>query len=333
MQVLLLDSYDAARVERLRGLIDPSWSIATSSHGAPEDELHALLANAEAVVTQYWGERTPPAPVLSLIQLPGAGFDAIDFACVPAHSAVCNVFEHEIGIAEYVTLALLESEIRATEMDHHLRAGRWQDGFVTGAPFHGELHGKRVGFLGFGHIARATALRMKPFGVEIWTRTRTPEQAGPLAGNAGGLEALDTMLEACHHIVVACPLTSETRGILDARRLALIGPEGVLVNVARGPIVDEAALFEALSSRTLGRAVIDTWYRYPDPTAGPGVERRPSRFPFHELDNVVMTSHASGWTDALFERRYRMIAENLERLRTGRELTHVLKPPGGSAPH
>ena len=82
----------------------------------------------------------------------------------------------------------------------------------------------------------------------------------------------------------------------------------MLVNVARGAIVDETALYRALSDRTIRHAVIDTWYQYPDPMAGLDNHCPPSQYPFEQLDNVTMSSHASGWTDALFKRRFAVIA-------------------------
>lgn len=330
MKLILLDGYDAERVEFLRTLLDPSWELTTSSHDT--EQLSILLGGADAVVTQYWSSRTPPALGLKLMQLPGAGFDAIDFSQVPEHCTVSNVFEHEIGISEYIVLALLESEIKLAEMNAHLRRGRWQDGFVTGAPFHGELFGKRVGFIGYGHIAREAARRLAPFGVEVWSRTRSPEKVDALVSDAAGMDELDAMLSACRYIVVTCPLTAATRGLLDARRLALMGAKSILINVARGSVVDEEALFNALRSRTIESAVIDTWYRYPDPALGFEQRHPPSNFPFESLDNVIMTSHASGWTDALFERRFRVIAKNLEHLRKGEPFENVLMGPGGSPP-
>jgi phosphoglycerate dehydrogenase-like enzyme len=102
-------------------------------------------------------------------------------------------------------------------------------------------------------------------------------------------------------------------------------PEAVLINVARGPIVDEDALYQTLSARTIRGAVLDTWYRYPGP-GDPDVQ--PSRHPFHELDNVVMTPHCSGWTEGLMERRFAVIADNIERLRAGRPLLNQVHPPG-----
>jgi phosphoglycerate dehydrogenase-like enzyme len=113
--------------------------------------------------------------------------------------------------------------------------------------------------------------------------------------------------------------------LIGADELARMKPDAVLINVARGPIVGEDALYQALLERWIGGAVLDTWYRYP----GPGDQGvRPSRHPFHELANVVMTPHCSGWTEGLIERRFAVIADNIERLRDGRPLLNRVHRAG-----
>jgi phosphoglycerate dehydrogenase-like enzyme len=116
-------------------------------------------------------------------------------------------------------------------------------------------------------------------------------------------------------------LNAETRGLIDRRRLGLMKRSAVLINVARGEVVAEDALYEALRDRVIAGAVIDTWYVYP---AAGEPDPYPSRRPFHELPNVIMTPHASGWTDKLLGRRWRVMADNLERLAAGQELRNVV---------
>ena len=335
MNVLLLDGYEEERGELLAARLGPGWTVTAGRHSDPRDLLGERLAVADAVVTQYWSAELPAAPRLRLLQLPGAGFDEIDFEAVPAPSAVCNVYEHEIGIAEYIVAALLGREIRIARMDAALRRGEWRHGFVLGAPLHGEIHGRTVGFVGYGRIARATARRLAPFGVRVVARTRSPDPSGPgaeLLEDLAGIDRLDDMLPQVDYLVITCPLTDATRGLVDARRLALLGEAAVVVNVARGPIVDEEALYAACRDGTIGGAVIDTWYRYPDPSGGIGQRCLPSRYPFETLANVVMTPHASGWSAGLLARRWSVIADNLLRLARGDPLHNLLRPPGGDPP-
>jgi len=115
----------------------------------------------------------------------------------------------------------------------------------------------------------------------------------------------------------------ERRGerLIDARRLGLMKRSAFLVNIARGAIVDEDALYAALRDGTIGGAAIDVWWQYPN-AAEP--ERRGSRHPFHELPNVIMTPHCSGWTAGMVRRRWDEVADNINRFVRGEPLINVV---------
>lgn len=325
VKLLLRYQYDADRIRFLQDRLGDGWRIEAMDDPNDMDALARGLEGSDAVVSMSWPARFPDAPGLKLIHLPGAGFDAIDFDAVPQSAAVCNVYEHEIGIAEYLVLAILEWEIRLCAMDAALRQGRWTASFVTEAPLHGELHGKTVGFIGYGRIARETAKRLKAFGVRTVACTRTPSRADGHVDHIAGMDRLHAMLAECDHAIVACPLTEETEGLVDAAALDALGPEGVIHNVARGPIIDEDALYAACREKRIAGAVIDTWYVYPK---GGSDRAWPSRHPFQELENVIMTPHASGWSAGLLDRRWTFIAQNLERLERGQPLANLLRAPG-----
>jgi phosphoglycerate dehydrogenase-like enzyme len=137
----------------------------------------------------------------------------------------------------------------------------------------------------------------------------------------GGPERLDEFLGRSDFVVIACSLTAETHGLIDRARLARMKPTAVLINVSRGSIVVEDALYQALRSKVIGGAVIDAWYQYP---TRDDLTIRPSRYPFHELDNVYMTPHSSAWTLGMVERRWSTIANNLDRLVRGEPLVNVV---------
>jgi phosphoglycerate dehydrogenase-like enzyme len=135
------------------------------------------------------------------------------------------------------------------------------------------------------------------------------------------LADLDQVLPQCDTIVIACALAPETQGLINAHHLALVKPGALLINIARGPIVDEDALYAALKDHRLGGAAIDAWWQY-STLAEPG--RRPSRHPFHELSNVLMTPHCSAFTDGTVERRWNSVSGNLERFTRGEPLDNVI---------
>merc|ERR1712113_1235020 len=108
---------------------------------------------------------------------------------------------------------------------------------------------------------------------------------------------------ASHFVLVCCPLTDSTRGLISVAALAQMRTDAVLINVGRGEVVDEEALFHALKGKRIRAAVIDVWWQYP-PIDKPEV--LPSKYPFHELSNVTMTPHSSGWTS---EHEVRKVAQ------------------------
>ena len=283
----------------------------------------AAFAATEVLVTVELGSGLPPMPSLRLVHLAVAGLDAVDLDAVPAGCPVCNSFEHEIGISEYVLAAMLHRTVDLAGRSARFKAGSWAESPRLLAPFRPELAGRTVGCIGYGHIGQAVAVRARAFGMRVMAVVGRPRPLDPAPDWLGGPDQLDRLLEASDFVLIACPLNAATQGLIGAAQLARMRPDAVLINVARGPIIDEDALFAALSARTIGGAVLDTWYRYP---SGADTSVRPSRHPFHELDNVVMTPHGSGWTEGLMTRRFTVIADNLERLVAGQPLLNQVHP-------
>lgn len=256
-----------------------------------------------------------------MLHLPGAGADAIDLEWLPGDCTMCNVFEHEAPIAEYVLLSMLDWEIGYSAMTARFSSDTWSDSYRKRVP-HGELAGKTVGLVGVGHIGAAIAARAAAFNMQtvaVASRAREPERHIQWIGDRSRLGEL---LAISDYVIIACPLTDETRGMIGRAELARMKSTSVLINVARGEIADEEALFDALRERRIAGATLDAWYRYP---AGPEEQVRPSRFAFDELENVRATPHASAWTSALFERRYAFIADNIARFADGRPLANVVR--------
>jgi len=122
-------------------------------------------------------------------------------------------------------------------------------------------------------------------------------------------------------VVVACPLSDRTRGMLGPSQLARMKSTAMLVNVARAEVIDERALFEVLRDRRIGAAALDVWYRY---AASPDEIMHGSTLPFHELPNVTVTPHMSAWSSAMVKRRVQTVARNLDRLARGEPLLNVV---------
>jgi phosphoglycerate dehydrogenase-like enzyme len=297
--------------------------VALPREAAQSPEHDGVIAPDDVLITLRLFRPPGQMPTFRLLHVPGAGLDGIELEKLPPSVTVCNVFEHEIPIAEYVLLAMLESEIRLTEMRRRFAAQSWSDAYRHRVQ-HGELYGRTLGLIGMGRISRAIAQRAQAFGM----RTVGSDPSG--AAVPGLFDAfvppdeLDRLLEQADYVVIACPLTASTRGMIDARRLGVMKPSAVLINISRAQVADQGDLFAALRDRVIAGAVLDVWYRYPS-AADDEVE--PADYPFHELPNVVCTPHSCAWTAELAVRRYRFIAQNILRLIAGEPLLNVVRAP------
>jgi phosphoglycerate dehydrogenase-like enzyme len=324
MNILLNGAVASRAAPRFAEHFGARASIAEAKDGDGAEARAAKFAAAEVLVTMAVGKDLPPMPKLRLIQLPVSGTDAVDFAAVPAGVPLCNVYEHEIGIAEYLLCGMLEWTVDLVRRNDRFRAGSWAESPRQMGPMRGELAGKTLLLIGYGFIGRATALRAKPFGVRVLALTRNPRPLEPAPDLLAGYGELDRLLPEADFVVACCPLADATKGMLGAAQFGRMKRSAVAMNVGRGPVIDEDALYAALKERRIAGGVIDTWYRYPDIARDPKV--RPSKHPFHELDNVIMTPHLSGWTEGASKRRWEVMIDNIERLAAGRELLHAVRP-------
>lgn len=286
------------------------------------EHLAPLLSEAEIVVGHIWRPSFPPAPRLRLLQSVAAGLDLIDTEAVPKGVTICNVFGHEPAIAEYVIMAMLVLTHRLFETVTSFRAGSWvASPTFGGGPPHDEVMGHTIGIIGYGRIGREVAGRAAGIKCRVLAANRTPIAGPAPADTVFPLAELNRMLPLCDTVLISCGLAPETRGLIDARRLALMKPGALLINVARAAIVDEDALYSALRDGHLGGAALDVWWQYPT-QAEP--ERRPSRRPFHQLPNVLITPHNSSSTEAAADRRWSLVAANLDRFIRGEKLESIV---------
>jgi phosphoglycerate dehydrogenase-like enzyme len=255
---------------------------------------------------------------LRLVQVPGAGTDGIAIEALPEGALLANAYGHETAIAEYVLGAMIALTRDLLPLDAALRRGEWPGHWVPGGggtlAIWPELAGKTVGILGYGRIGREVARRARAFDMGVCAiRGRAGSQTVADEGLIGGPNMLDEVLRRSDYVVVAMPATPATIGSIGGPQLALMKPSGFLINVARGAIVDETALYDALAAQRIAGAALDVWYSYPR-DAEPIL---PARLPFHRLSNVLMTPHISGATDGMLEARAGVIAENIRRIAQG----------------
>jgi phosphoglycerate dehydrogenase-like enzyme len=291
---------------------------------AGDREILAQLADVDVLVTMaFTREMAAAAPRLRLVQVPGAGLDRIDRTALAPRAALANAYGHDVGIAEYVIGAMLALARSFCRLDADLRRGRW-DSVWSGAPvpLWPELAGKTLGILGYGRIGQAVARRALAFDMDVLAIRRDAARPDPHGlAFVRGPAALEEVLERADYLALTLALTPETRGLIGARELALMKPTAVLINVARGEVVDEDALFDALDRGAIAGAALDVWYRYPAGDA----PTHPGHRPFHTLPNVLMTPHVSGWTEGMMDARAGVIAENIHRTARGEAPVNVVR--------
>jgi phosphoglycerate dehydrogenase-like enzyme len=285
-------------------------------------EVDGQLQDANVYVgSRFTAEMGSVAKKLQLIHVAGAGTDKIEFAALGPDILVANTFHHERSIAEYVVGAAVMLRRGFLAQDHQLRRNVWATSVYDSAiPQASTLGDARIGFIGFGHIGRCAWNLLRSFGCSGFAVTgsgRVPECGLTWAGRT---TEMDRLLTECDVAVVSAPLNDQTEGMIGVAQLQALGPDGVLINVGRGQLVQEQALYDALAGKVIRAAAIDVWYRYP---SGDGITA-PSDLPFAELPNLLMTPHSSGVTRDTFIGRVDDVAANIGRLQRGEPLQNVV---------
>ena len=306
----------APNAPRMRALLGPGHKVEALQAFPEAGAIHSDVVISNSI-------RADEAARLRcrLVHVPGAGWEQIACPSLPSGTTVCNVHGHEVPIAEFTVHAILEHCLQLWQYPPRLDAAAWAEAYAHRAQ-HDEAHDKTLAIVGFGHIGQEIARRARAFGMHVIAVTRSGKQGqAQLAHEFVAVSALDAVLPRVQSLVICCPLDDSTRGLIGARRLALLPSQSLLVNVARAEVVDEQALYEALRGEPQRRAVLDVWYQYPKKGEAPV---NPSRWPLHELPNVRATPHISAMTPALLDRRYRFMAQNIEHLQQGQPLLNVI---------
>lgn len=239
-------------------------------------------------------------PALEFICAMGAGFEnvAVEHARARGIVVVHGAGTNDSCVADHA-MAMLLSVLRGLpQLDRDCRAGRWRDGL----PMPRGITGQRVGILGLGRIGAKIARRAEAFEMEVGycSRSARPDVPWPRFQDPVALAAW------CDALVVATPGGAATRHLVDARVLAALGRDGFLVNIARGSVVDSAALAQALRERALAGAALDVYESEPEPPAA-----------LLGFDNVLLSPHVAGWSHQAVDASVALFLKNAERYLAG----------------
>lgn len=224
-----------------------------------------------------------------------------------------GVFRRPLG--EWVLAVMLHFSYDLRRVVRQQEAGVWQ-------PFESqELHGKTLGIVGYGGIGSAAAERARPFGMKILALRRRPELSkhDPLVDRTYAPAQIDELMAASDYLLVAAPLTKETRGLVGEAQIAAMKPTAVIINVGRGPIIDEPALVRALEAGRLRGAALDVF----------DVEPLPHDHPFYRMQNVLMSPHTADRVHGFFQLPVECFLENMRRFRAGEPLLNIVDKHSG----
>ncbi len=278
------------------------------------DELVSRIRGAEAVISirgavAYPRQVLEACSELRILSIWGTGTDHVDLPAARALGvAVCNTpAVSAVSVAEHALALMLAAARRLPDISAEVKGGGWPKAMIS------QLHGKTLGIIGLGAIGRQVARLGVGIGMNVIAWTFHPDDA--LADELGvRLVELDELLSAADVVSLHVRQSPETEGMLDAGKLALMKPGAILVNTARGALIDEQALVAALSEGQLGAAALDAFVEEP----------LPADHPLLRAPNTLLTPHSAGLSPEALETGLVMAVENIRQFQSGSPINVVV---------
>jgi phosphoglycerate dehydrogenase-like enzyme len=273
-----------------------------------EAEVAFVGLGAGGVLRELW----PRAERLRWVHSLAAGVEGLLFPELVESPVVLTnargVFRR--SLAEFAIAAAMFFAKDLRRMVRSQQAGVWDPFDIE------ELHGRTMGIVGYGEIGRATAEKARALGMEVLALRRRPDLCAydPLVAESFAPERRLEFISRCDYLVVAAALTPQTRAMIGAAEIAAMKPGAVIVNIGRGPVVDEAALVAALTARRIRGAALDVFE----------VEPLPAGHPFYSLENVLLSPHCADHTSDWLEMAVQFFIDNFPRFVRGEPLLNVV---------
>jgi lactate dehydrogenase-like 2-hydroxyacid dehydrogenase len=324
MKVLVC--YGNSVVARIKSILGSEASIIQSWNTA--ESMIEKGIDADAVISnRVPGEYIQTASNLKMIQTIGTGVNLVDLDAVRARGdiVVCNNHLNAVEVAEYAVMLLLAAAKQIIVSDKSFRKGEWLHGWGGPQP-NIELHGKTCLLLGFGTIGIEIVKRLKGFDMKIIAATKSGvARKSGLVDAISSIDNAQSFVEESDFIILALPLTKESTNIVDDEFISWMKPTSILVNISRGQIIDEGALYNALKKRQILGAALDVWWDYPQAFGDTMAKGGPSnKYPFHELDNIVVSPHRAGYSDRVVQNLIPFAGQNVLRFIRGEKLQNVI---------
>jgi phosphoglycerate dehydrogenase-like enzyme len=319
LNVHILEDFDDAALADLRAQLDARIRLTIGVVVMPDT--HILIGGRPA------REQLSACAELRALIVPWAGVpeNTREILHDFPHLTLHNLHHNAAATAEMVLALLLSAAKFIVPIDQRLRANDWSPRYAPSRSI--GLQGKTALIIGYGQIGRRVGRVCRALEMTMLaTRRQRAEQDDVVEVYASA--DLPQLLPRCHVLIITAPLTPATKGLIGERELALLPHGALLVNVGRGAIVDEAALYRALQSGQLAAAGLDVWYNYPRDEAAQ-TNTLLSQFPFHELDNVVLSPHRGGDEVGIEAARMRHLADMLNAAARGAELPNRVNIEAG----
>jgi glycerate dehydrogenase len=318
-RIVFLDAATYGDVS-LKRFVD-KWHCTIHRFTGPAETVARLAGHSIAVTNKVVIDQailnSPEAHDLQLIAVAATGTDMIDRDEASRRGVkVCNVPGYATqSVAQFTIALVLELATAAAKYSNDVRKGEWQRSAVFSLLSHRaiELNGKKLGIVGYGSIGRAVAQMAHGFGMEILVAARP----GAVASIPQGRIALVELLREADIISLHCPLTPETRHLINPESLALMKPTAFLINTARGALIDETALIDALRAKRIAGAALDVISQEPPPGDHPIIRA------VNELDNLIVTPHTAWSAREARERLLNEVEENIAAYLQGGERNRV----------
>ncbi|MCJ8138936.1 2-hydroxyacid dehydrogenase [Falsirhodobacter halotolerans] len=309
MRLVMLDPAQPERLDRIRPFLPAGWTLDTAASRTPEDQIAALNGAGFAITGDVPVTAAMMAvPGLRAVHKWGVGYDNIDLEAARAHGVrvLRTTGSNAVAVAE-TTLALILAVNRNIQRGHSgIAGGMWRKSELS--PTSHRLSGKTVGIIGLGHIGAALARLLAGFGCNLLYTKRTPLRAEEERALSLTFAPLNDLLARADVVTLNCELNATTRDLMDAARLAQMKPDAILVNAARGGVLVEQALADAIRAGRLRGAGVDVF----------AVEPIAPDNPLIGLDRVILTPHIGAVSADSFAPSMQRIIGNLAAVAAGR---------------
>ena len=310
--------YSGRPARRLAGLIAERFDLIDPDGQTSPDKLTAeqraeVVAWVKGGSTRIDGAVMDRFPNLKLIACYGSGYDGVDVAAAHARGiTVCNSIGANAAPVADLAIALMLAVMRdVARLDAFVKAGKWPTPERAKVGSNYGMTGAKVGIYGIGHIGEKIAARAAAFEAEVGYFSRSKRDHLPYGYHA----SLESLADWCDVLHVAVRAGDDTRHVINADILRRLGPDGFLINISRGSVVDEAALLEALRNKTIAGAGLDVMQN--EPNVNPA---------FFGLPNIVINPHQAGHTFQGHAAMQDRVMENLSAFFAGRPVPYVVKP-------